>query len=115
MPRIHHDGLNCELGSLAITCKSKFSINLGIIVMVEDSIGLMHWPELQGAVHVWQVRVCSSASTLCYYLPRKGELKYERIGLIPDCFLRSLTPITGQMRFEFEAYEPNPYFEPVAL
>ena len=107
--------LNCEVGSLAITHRTKFSINRGIIVRVEDSFGCMHWPELQGIVHVWQVRVWSSDSTLCYYLPKKGELKQERIGLIPDYFLQPLTPLTGQMRFEFETYQPLPDMELTAL
>ena len=107
--------LNCELGTVAMTRRTKFSVNRGIIVRVEDSFGLIHWPELHGIVHVWQVRVLSQDSSLCYYLPRKGELKHERIGLIPDRFLQALTPPTGQMRFEFEDYEPEPDLEPMAL
>ena len=100
---------------IAMTKRTKFSINRGIIVRIEDSFGLMHWPEFHDLVHVWQVRVLTVKSALCYYLPRKGELKHERIGLIPDRFLTPLTPVTGQLRFEFEDYEPEPDLEPMAL
>ena len=107
--------LKCELGMIAMTKRTKFSINRGIMVRIEDSFGLMHWPELSGLVYVWQVRVLTAESALCYYLPRRSELKHERIGLIPDQFLTPLTPVTGQLRFEFEDYEPEPNVEPMAL
>ena len=107
--------LNCELGMIAMTKRTKFSVNRGIIVRIEDSFGLMHWPEFHGLVHVWQVRVLTVKSALCYYLPRRSELKHERIGLVPDRFLTPLTPVTGQLRFEFEDYEPEPDLEPTAL
>ena len=100
---------------IAMTKRTKFSINRGIMVRIEDSFGLMHWPELSGLVYVWQVRVLTAESTLCYYLPRRSVLKHERIGLIPDQFLTPLTPVTGQLRFEFEDYEPEPDVEPMAL
>ena len=107
--------LNCELVSIAMTRRTKFSVNSGIIVRVEDSFGLMHWPELHGIVHVWQVSVLSAESSLCYYLPRKSKLQHERVGLIPDRYLLALTAATGQLRFEFEDYEPEPDLEPMAL
>ena len=100
---------------IAMTKRTKFSINRGIMVRIEDSFGLMHWPELSGLVYVWQVRVLTAESALCYYLPRRSELKHEHIGLIPDQFLTPLTPVTGQLRFEFEDYEPEPDVEPMAL
>lgn len=115
MPTYKNEQLNCELGTIAITRGTKFSINRGIIVRVEDSLGLMHWPELSDVVHVWQVRVLSSESTLCYFLPRKGELKNERIGLIPDQFLLALTPATGQMPLDFEVNAQALNQEPMAL
>jgi hypothetical protein len=53
--------------------------------------------------------------TINLYCPKKGELRHEKVGLVPDRFLRCLTPLSGQMRFEFEDYEPEPNLEPIAL
>ena len=108
--------MRCELGGTAIIVNSKFSINRGIIVKVIEPMGLMHWPDIDwGIVPVWRVQVLCRKSSIRYHLPRKGELRKERIGLVPDRFLCSLTPLTGQMRFEFEDYEPEPNLEPMAL
>ena len=43
MSRNGHIHLNCELGSIAIITRSKFSVNRGIIVKVIEPMGLMHW------------------------------------------------------------------------
>ena len=108
--------LHCELGSIAMITKSKFSINKGIIVKVIEPMGLMRWPGFGLRVTpVWRVRVLCKQTTICYHLPKKGELRREVVGLVPDQFLRSLTPLTGQLRFEFEDYEPEPVIEPMAL
>jgi hypothetical protein len=108
--------VRCELGGIAIIVKSKFSINRGIIVKVIEPMGLMTWPGFgTGLTPVWRVQVLCSKSSIRYHLPRKGELRKEKIGLVPDRFLCSLTPLTGQLRFEFEDYEPEPDLEPMAL
>lgn len=108
--------MRCELGTIAMIVNSKFSINRGIIVKVIEPMGLMHWPDVDwGIIPVWRVQVLCKQSSIRYHLPRKGELRRERIGLVPDRFLRPLTPLTGQMRFEFEDYEPEPDLEPMAL
>ena len=106
----------CELGSIAMITKSKFSINQGIIVKVIEPMGLMRWPGFGTQVIViWRVEVLSQERMIRYLLPRKGVLLREKIGLVPDRFLRPLTPLTGQLRFEFEDYEPEPDLEPMAL
>lgn len=116
MSRNGHIDLNCELGCIAMIMKSKFSINQGIIVKVIEPMGLMHWPDFgTGLTPVWRVEVLCKKSAIRYHLPRKGELRKEKIGLVPDRFLRPLTPPTGQLRFEFEDYEPEPDLEPMAL
>lgn len=108
--------LSCELGCIAIITKSKFSVNQGIIVRVIEPMGLMHWPGFDTQViTIWRVEVLCKDSVLRYHLPRKGELLKQRIGLVPDRFMRPITPLTGQMRFEFEDYEPEPDLEPMAL
>ena len=108
--------LHCELGSIAMITQGKFSINKGIIVKVIEPMGLMHWPDIDwGVIPVWRVKVLAQGHTICYHLPNKGELRHERVGLVPDRFLRCLTPLSGQMRFEFEDYEPEPNLEPMAL
>lgn len=107
---------NCELGCIAMIAKSKFSINQGIIVKVIEPMGLMQWPDFGTiATPVWRVKVLAQGHTICYHLPKKGELRHERIGLVPDQFLRCLTPLTGQQHFEFEDAVSQPNLEPMAL
>jgi len=116
MSRNGHISMRCELGGTAIIVNSKFSINRGIIVKVIEPMGLMQWPDIDGGVvPVWRVQVLCKKSAIRYHLPRKGELRKEKIGLVPDQFLCSLTPLTGQLRFEFEGYEPEPNLEYMAL
>lgn len=111
--RIH---LRCELGCIAMIADSKFSVNRGLIVKVIEPMGLLHWPEIDWTViPVWRVKVLAQGHTICYHLPRKGELRYVKVGLVPDRFLKALTPLSGQQRFEFEDYEPEPNLEPMAL
>jgi len=108
--------LHCELGSVAMIIKSKFSVNRGIIVQVIEPMGLLPWPEIDNEViPVWRVKVICKKSAICYHFPKKGELRKEKVGLVPDRFLRSLTPLTGQLRFKFEDCEPEPNLEPMAL
>lgn len=108
--------IRCELGCIATITKSKFSINQGIIVRVIEPMGLMRWPGFGTEVIViWRVEVLCQESAIRYHLPRKGELRKQKIGLVPDRFMRPITPLTGQMRFEFEDYEPEPDIEPMAL
>jgi len=116
MSRNGHIPFNCELGCIAMIVKSKFSINQGIIVKVIEPMGLMHWPDIDwGVIPVWRVQVLAQGHTICYHLPIKGKLRHEKVGLVPDRFLRSLTPLSGQLRFEFEDYEPEPDLERMAL
>ena len=116
MSRNGHIPLRCELGSIAMIVDSKFSINRGLIVKVIEPLGLLHWPDYEwDVIPVWRVRVLAQGHTICYHLPKKGELLHQKLGLVPDRFLRCLTPLSGQMRFEFEDYEPEPLLEPMAL
>lgn len=116
MSRNGHIHMRCELGGIAMIVNSKFSINRGLIVKIIEPMGLMRWPGFDTSViPVWRVKVLCKESCIRYHLPRKGELRKETMGLVPDRFLRSLTPLTGQMRFEFEDYEPEPDIELMAL
>lgn len=100
--------LNCEIGALAITVNAKFSGNLGKVVRIIDSCGLMPWPEIEGLVHVWQVEVASEGSFLHYFYPSKHKLDVMCTGPIPDCYLRRLVPQSSQLRLEFdEVQKPN--------
>ncbi|MBT8606370.1 hypothetical protein G6677_07845 [Polynucleobacter paneuropaeus] len=108
MSKNGHIQLRCELGSIALIVDSKFSINRGIIVRVIEPLGLMRWPGFEfNVIPVWRVEVLCKETTICYHLPQKGELRQESTGLVPDRFMRALTPLTGQQRFEFEDYEPE--------
>lgn len=116
MSRNGHMVYRCEMGCIAMITKSKFSVNRGIIVQVIEPMGLMRWPGFfTQVIPVWRVKVLSQTHTLCYHLPQKGELRYEQVGLVPDGFMQSLTPLSGQLRFEFEDYEPEPDIEPACL
>jgi hypothetical protein len=107
--------IQCELGGIAMIVNSKFTMNRGIIVRIEDSLGFMAWPEYDFVVRVWQVSVLCKDSSIYYYLPQKGELRQQQIGLVPDCYLRMITPKTGQLRFEFEGHHNPSQLEPMAL
>ena len=107
--------LNCEVGALAITVNAKFSGNIGKVVRVIDSLGLMPWPEIDGLVHVWQVEVAAEGSLLHYFYPKKHQLDVQSIGPIPDCFLRRLVPESNQMRLEFEDCQIREAIEPSTL
>ena len=107
--------LNCEVGSLAITVSAKFSGNIGKVVRVIDSLGMMPWPEMDGEVHVWQVEVAAEGSLLHYFYPNKHQLDVQSIGPIPDCFLRRLVPENNQMRLEFGDSQRREVIEPSTL
>lgn len=93
--------LNCEIGSIAITVKTKFSPNLGKIVRVIDSYGMMTWHGLEGLMQVWRVEVLCSDSVLHYLYPKRHHLEVTFTGPIPDCCLRPIVPLSGQLRFDF--------------
>jgi hypothetical protein len=107
--------LNCEVGALAITVNAKFSGNIGKVVRVIDSLGMMPWPEIDGLVHVWQVEVAAEGSLLHYFYPNKHQLDVQSNGPIPDCYLRRIVPENNQMRLEFEDCRTREAVEPSAL
>ncbi len=107
--------LNCEVGALAITVNAKFSTNLGKVVRIIDSYGLMAWPEMEEAVHVWKVEVASEDSFLHYFYPSRHQLDVVSSGPIPDCYLRRIVPVDDQLHLEFDEEQPNKILEPSAL
>jgi hypothetical protein len=107
--------LNCEVGSLAITVNAKFSANLGKVVRIIDSYGVMPWPEMEEAVHVWKVELASEGSFLHYFYPSKQQLDLVSSGPIPDCYLRRIVPVSDQLCLEFEEGRPCDTMEPSAL
>ena len=107
--------LNCEVGALAITVNAKFSTNLGKVVRIIDSYGLMAWPEMEEAVYVWKVEVASEGSFLHYFYPSKQQLDLVSSGPIPDCYLRRIVPVSDQLSLEFEERQPCETLEPSAL
>ena len=107
--------LNCEVGALAIIVNAKFSANLGKVVRIIDSYGLMPWPEMEEAVHVWKVEVASEGSFLHYFYPSKQQLDEVISGPIPDCYLRRIVPVSDQLCLEFEERRACVTMEPSAL
>jgi len=111
----HLQGLNCEIGSLAITVRAKFGTNLGKVVRIVDSYGLMPWPEIEEPVHVWKVEVASEDSFLHYFYPTRHHLDVVSSGPIPDCYLRRIVPVSDQLRLDLEDEQPSNQLEPSAL
>ena len=91
----------CELGSIAITVNAKCTPNLGKIVRVIDSYGMMPWHGLEGLVQVWRVEVLCPESVLHYLYPKRHHLELTFSGPVPDCYLRPIVPLTGQLTFDF--------------
>ena len=108
-------GLNCEIGSLAITVRAKFGTNLGKVVRIVDSYGMMPWPEIEEPVHVWKVEVASEDSFLHYFYPTRHHLDVVSSGPIPDCYLRRIVPASDQLSLEFDEQQPCQIMEPSAL
>ena len=108
-------GLNCEIGSLAITVRAKFGTNLGKVVRIVDSYGLMPWPEIEEPVHVWKVEVASQDGFLHYFYPTRHHLDVVSSGPIPDCYLRRIVPVSDQLSLEFDEQQPCQIIEPSAL
>ena len=108
-------GLNCEIGSLAITVRAKFGTNLGKVVRIVDSYGLIPWPEIEEPVHVWKVEVASQDSFLHYFYPTRHHLDVVSSGPIPDCYLRRIVPVSDQLRLEFDEEQANKTLVPSAL
>lgn len=106
---------NCEVGAPAITVNAKFSTNLGKVVRIIDSYGLMAWPEMEEAVYVWKVEVASGGSFLHYFYPSKQQLDLVSSGPIPDCYLRRIVPVSDQLCLEFEKVRPCITMEHSAL
>jgi hypothetical protein len=107
--------LNCEIGSLAITVRAKFGTNLGKVVRIVDSYGLMPWPEIEELVHVWKVEVASEDSFLHYFYPTRHHLDVVISGPIPDCYLKRIVPVDDQLRLEFDEEQTNKTLVPSAL
>jgi len=107
--------LNCEIGSLAITVRAKFGTNLGKVVRIVDSYGLMPWPEIEEPVHVWKVEVASEDSFLHYFYPTRHHLDVVISGPIPDCYLKRIVPVSDQLRLEFDEEQANKTLVPSAL
>ena len=107
--------LNCEIGSLAITVRAKFGTNLGKVVRIVDSYGLMPWPEIEEPVHVWKVEVASEDSFLHYFYPTRHHLDVVSSGPIPDCYLKRIVPVSDQLRLEFDEEQANKTLVPSAL
>lgn len=91
--------LNCSIGDLAITVKCHCPENLGSIVRIKGSKGLITWPKEDGLMQIWEVEVASSNGWLVY--ERNGMVESYKAGPAPDAYLRRLTPPTYSLQHEF--------------
>ena len=91
--------LNCSIGDLAITVKCHCPENLGSIVRIKKSKGLIAWPKEDGLMQIWEVEVASSNGWLVY--EQNGMVESYKVGPAPDAYLRRLTPPTYSLQREF--------------
>ena len=91
--------LNCNIGDLAITVKCHCPENLGSIVRIKKSKGLIAWPKEDGLIQIWEVEVATINGWLVY--ERNGMAETYKAGPAPDAYLRRLTPSTFSLRDRF--------------
>jgi hypothetical protein len=96
--------LNCSVGDLAITIKCHCPENLGTIVRIKESKGVISWPQQEELMQVWGVEVLSKNKWLVYEL--NGVISTFKEGPVPDKFLRRLTPPNRSLCNEAETSEP---------
>ena len=95
--------LNCSIGDLAITVKCHCPENLGSIVRIKKSKGLIAWPGEDALMQIWEVEVASSNGWLVY--EQNGLVESYKVGPAPDAYLRRLTPPKGYLVDEFVSYD----------
>jgi len=95
--------LNCSIGDLAITVKCHCPENLGSIVRIKKSKGLIAWPGEDALMQIWEVEVASSNGWLVY--EQNGMVESYKVGPAPDAYLRRLTPPKGYLVDEFVCYD----------
>ena len=91
--------LNCSIGDLAITVKCHCPENLGSIVRIKKSKGLIAWLGEDALMQIWEVEVAASDSWLVY--ERNGIAESYKVGPAPDAYLRRLTPPAYSLHHEF--------------
>jgi len=95
--------LNCSIGDLAITIKCHCPENLGSIVRIKKSKGLIAWPGEDTLMQIWEVEVASSDGWLVY--EHNGMVESYKVGPAPDAYLRRLTPPKGYLVNELASYD----------
>ena len=81
----------CKLGDLAITVDAYHPENIGSIVRIIGSQGLIKWYGFKGLTLVWDVEVASEGGRLIYDFA--GIKEVHSRGGIPDAYLRPITPL----------------------
>ena len=88
------------VGELALTVYNRFTENRGKIVILREYLGKLNWPLIQESQHVWVIE-CACRDTYLHYLyPRHREITFSSSGPMPECFLKRITPESGQAVLE---------------
>ena len=95
--------LNCSIGDLAITVKCHCPENLGSIVRIKRSKGLIAWPGEDALMQIWEVEVATSNGWLVY--EHNGMVESYKVGPAPDAYLRRLTPPKGYLVDKFVSHD----------
>ena len=80
--------VNCTVGDLAIVVRSHNPENLGSVVLIKSSKGLISW----GKGDPEQTWLCEISSNGWLVYDNKGYTTSSKIGLIPDRCLKPITP-----------------------
>ena len=92
--------LNCSIGDLAITVFCKLPENTGNIVRVKSALGYRRWGADEMTLYTWEVEIATEHGWLAYE-HSLGYLETQKIGPVPDKYLRRITPPKGYLLEEF--------------
>jgi hypothetical protein len=80
----------CKVGDLAITVHAYNPENIGKIVRIIGSSGLIEWFGFDEPTWVWTVQ--TEGSDLTYQYGKSPKKRYQNQGEVPDVYLRPINP-----------------------
>ena len=81
----------CKVGDLAITVNAYNPENIGKIVRIIGSSGLIEWFGFDEPTWVWTVQ--TEGSDLIYQYGKSPKKRYQNQGEVPDVYLRPINPL----------------------
>jgi hypothetical protein len=103
------------VGEIALTVYNRFSENRGKIVLLKEYLGKLNWPQIKEPQSVWMIECVCQNTYLHYHYPGRRELTRTNAGPMPECFLRRITPESGQAVLELFEISKNINFDDVTV